>query len=102
MRKRAVDLQALISSLETAVPRQAQQRLEETTGRGLAADPTQLHRSHARLRDGIALLALTAAEHGTRSASQLAVLARDLLCQLERHFAAEESLLRHSRTDGRQ
>lgn len=87
-----VELQALISSLETAVPRQARQRRDETTARGPAADSSQCHRSHARLRDGIALLAATAADHSTRSASQLAVLARDLLCQLERYFAAAESL----------
>jgi hypothetical protein len=91
------ELQALISCLETAVPEQVRQRPDEMAARGTAPELTLLARSRDRLRAGITLLAHTAAGTGPRSPGQLAVLARDLLCLLKRHFTAEESLRCHAR-----
>lgn len=89
----AAELQSLLSYLEKAVLQHAPQEPDGMTGRGPSAELTALHRSHARLRAGTEVLALTAAGHGTRSPSQLVVLARDLLCLLQQHVAAEANLL---------
>lgn len=90
----ARELEALLECLRAEVLRQA------TDGDGLLCHAhgsppglARLHRDHARLRAGTEVLERAAAGEGTRSPTQLAVTARDLLVQLERHLVAEEALL---------
>ncbi|MDR0345611.1 MAG: hemerythrin domain-containing protein [Nocardiopsaceae bacterium] len=89
----ARELAALLGYLRAEILRQA---ADEETLLFPASGPhpglTRLARDHVRLRAGIEAL-----EHAARDpAGSLAVLAtttQDLLCQLERHLAAEEAVL---------
>lgn len=54
---------------------------------------SRLARDHARLRACVDTIAVAARGDGTRSPAQLATIVRDLLTELERHFAMEQATL---------
>ncbi|MGI8448058.1 MAG: hemerythrin domain-containing protein [Streptosporangiaceae bacterium] len=88
----ARELQALVGYLRTEMLRQAADQEQLFPAHQEADGFARLARDHGRLRAGIDVLA-QAAEEGTGSRTQLAVVTRDLLAQLESHLAAEERLL---------
>ncbi|SRR5579875_203104 len=90
------ELRRLLGYLRTEILRQAadEEMLLFPAGGGHPA-VTGLARDHARLRAGVDALA-HAARDGKGSAARLASAVRDLLCQLERHLAAEEAVLADS------
>lgn len=89
----ARELGALLGYLRAEIIRQGVS--EETLlfpARHDAAALGRLARDHARLRAGVEVLELVAGDGG-RSLAMLATTVRDLLIQLEFHFAAEEAVL---------
>jgi uncharacterized protein (DUF2249 family) len=90
----AGELQRLLGYVRSEVLRQA--RDEEMllfTSRGASPGLVRLSRDHARLRAATETLERAAAGQGTWSAARVVTVIRDLVCQLERHLAAEEGLL---------
>jgi uncharacterized protein (DUF2249 family) len=96
----AGELEALLGYLRAEILRQvADEEMLLFPARGSHAGLTRLARDHARLRSAVE--ALEHAAHGTGgSPARLASATRDLLCQLERHLAAEEALLAGPRGPG--
>ena len=88
------ELQALLGYLRAEVLRHASDE-EWLLFPGHDAQPgfARLGRDHARLHAAVDLLARAAAGEGRFSAAQLATATRDLVSQLERHLAVEETLL---------
>jgi uncharacterized protein (DUF2249 family) len=89
----ARELEALLGYLHTEIVRQTVD--EETLlfpVRGVVSRIGRLARDHARLRAGVEVLELMAADGGG-SLAMLATTVRDLLSQLESHLAAEEAIL---------
>ena len=90
----ARELRRLLGYLRVEVLRQAEdEEMLLFASLGASAGRGRLGRDHARLREAIEALERAAAGDGTWSSAWLATVIRDLVCQLERHLAAEERLL---------
>lgn len=88
------ELQALLDYLRAEVLRQV---VDEESLLLASHDQQEgfagLVQDHVRLRVGVELLAAAAAGGQTDSTTEVGAIARDLLAQLESHFATEETLL---------
>ena len=90
----ARELRRLLGYLRVEVLRQAEdEEMLLFAGLGASAGRGRLGRDHTRLREATEALERAAAGDGTWSSAWLATVIRDLVCQLERHLAAEERLL---------
>ncbi len=92
------ELAALARYAEAEVLRQASDEEALLFPAAAAGQVTALARDHVRLRAAADLLARAASGEQPMSASQLAVVVRDFVVQLDRHLRSEESRLAAGRT----
>lgn len=99
----ARELPRLLGYVRAEVLRQAaDEEMLLFTPRGTSPGQARLSRDHARLRDATEMLERAAAGEATWSPARVATVTRDLVCQLERHLAAEERLLTAGGAQGRE
>ena len=99
----AQELRWLLGYLRAEVLRQAgDEEMLLFTPRGASPGLARLSRDHARLRDATEMLERAAAGQGAWSPARVATVTRDLVCQLERHLAAEERLLTAGAAQGQE
>lgn len=87
------ELRALVDYLRAEVLRQAEDEEWLLFPTSRAARFAPLERDHVRLRAHVEALEEAASGTGTHSRAEVAALTRDLLAQLKRHLAAEETAL---------
>ncbi|MGI8449990.1 MAG: hemerythrin domain-containing protein [Streptosporangiaceae bacterium] len=98
----ARELQRLLGYVRAEVLRQAgDEEMLLFIPRGASPGLARLCRDHARLRDATEMLERIAAGEAAWSPARVATVTRDLVCQLERHLAAEERLLTVGGAQGR-